>query len=45
MRVSGSRRLMGGYIYGNAARVLGWLSVTLMAAAAFSLLATARIGI
>lgn len=31
MRVSGSHRIMGGYVNGNAASVLGWLSGTLIA--------------
>jgi hypothetical protein len=39
MRVPGSRRLMGDCVNDNAAKILGWLTATLMAAAAFSLLA------
>jgi NRAMP (natural resistance-associated macrophage protein)-like metal ion transporter len=40
MRVSGSRRIMGDYVNGNAANILGWLTAALMAAAAIALLAT-----
>jgi hypothetical protein len=32
MRISGSRRLMGDYVNGNTANILGWLTATLMAA-------------
>jgi hypothetical protein len=42
MRVSGSRRIMGDYVNGNAASVLGWLTAALMAAAAIALFATAE---
>ena len=45
MRVSGSRRIMGGYVNGNAASVLGWLTAALMAAAAIALFATGGISI
>jgi NRAMP (natural resistance-associated macrophage protein)-like metal ion transporter len=45
MRISGSRRLMGDYVNGNTANILGWLTAALMAAAAISLLATAAAGI
>ena len=45
MRVSGSRRIMGGYVNGNAASVLGWLTAALMAAAAIALFATGEISI
>ena len=45
MRVSGSRRIMGDYVNGNTANILGWLTTALMAAAAISLLATAATGI
>lgn len=41
MRISGSRRIMGDYVNGNTANILGWLTAALMAAAAISLLATA----
>ena len=40
MRVSGNRRIMGDYVNGNAANILGWLTAALMAAAAIALLAT-----
>jgi NRAMP (natural resistance-associated macrophage protein)-like metal ion transporter len=45
MRVSGSRAIMGDYVNGNAASILGWLTTALMAAAAVALLATAGISI
>jgi NRAMP (natural resistance-associated macrophage protein)-like metal ion transporter len=45
MRVSGSRRIMGDYVNGNAASILGWLTAALMAAAAIALLATGGISI
>src|SRR5450755_1685018 len=45
MRVSGSRRIMGDYVNGNAARILGWLTATIMAAAAIALFATGGISI
>jgi NRAMP (natural resistance-associated macrophage protein)-like metal ion transporter len=45
MRVSGSRRIMGDYVNGNAARILGWLTTTIMAAAAIALFATGGISI
>jgi NRAMP (natural resistance-associated macrophage protein)-like metal ion transporter len=45
MRVSGSRRIMGDYVNGNAAKVLGWLTAALMAAAAIALFATGGISI
>jgi len=38
--VSGSRRIMGDYVNGNAASILGWLTTALMAAAAIALVAT-----
>jgi hypothetical protein len=40
MRVASSPHIMGGYVNGNAANILGWLTATLMAAAAIALLAT-----
>src|ERR1035438_10422070 len=43
MRVSGSRRIMGDYVNGNAAKILGWLTAALMAAAAIALFATGGI--
>jgi len=45
MRVSGSRRIMGDYVNGTAATILGWLTTALMAAAAIALLATGGISI
>jgi len=45
MRVSGSRRIMGDYVNGHAATILGWLTAALMAAAAIALLATGGISI
>ncbi len=45
MRVSGNRRIMGDYVNGNAASILGWLTTALMAAAAIALLATGGISI
>jgi NRAMP (natural resistance-associated macrophage protein)-like metal ion transporter len=45
MRVSGSRRIMGDYVNGHAANILGWLTAALMAAAAIALLATGAISI
>ena len=38
-RVSGSRRILGGYLNGNAAQLPGWLTARLMAAAAIALFA------
>jgi len=40
MCVSGSRRLMGDYVNGNMANVLGWLTAAIMAIAAIALFAT-----
>ena len=40
MRVSSSRRLMGDYVNGKAAKVLGWLTAVIMAVAAIALFAT-----
>jgi NRAMP (natural resistance-associated macrophage protein)-like metal ion transporter len=45
MRVSGSRRIMGDYVNGHAASILGWLTTALMAAAAIALLATGGVSI
>jgi NRAMP (natural resistance-associated macrophage protein)-like metal ion transporter len=45
MRVSGSKRIMGDYVNGNAAKILGWLTAALMAAAAIALFATGGISI
>ena len=45
MRASGSRRMMGGYLNGNAAELPGWLTATLMAAAAIGLFAAWESGL
>jgi NRAMP (natural resistance-associated macrophage protein)-like metal ion transporter len=45
MRVSGSKRIMGDYVNGNAARILGWLTAAVMAAAAIALFAIGRISL
>jgi NRAMP (natural resistance-associated macrophage protein)-like metal ion transporter len=45
MQVSGSKRIMGDYVNGNAAKILGWLTAALMAAAAIALFATGGISI
>jgi Mn2+/Fe2+ NRAMP family transporter len=45
MRVSSSARLMGDYVNGKAATFLGWLTTTIMAAAAIALFATGSIGL
>jgi Mn2+/Fe2+ NRAMP family transporter len=45
MRVSGSRAIMGDYVNGTAARILGWLTAALMAAAAIALLATEGVSV
>jgi Mn2+/Fe2+ NRAMP family transporter len=45
MRVSGSKRIMGDYVNGNAAKILGWLTAALMAAAAIALFATGGISL
>jgi NRAMP (natural resistance-associated macrophage protein)-like metal ion transporter len=39
MWVSSSRRIMGDYVNGNAAKILGWLTATIMAIAAIALFA------
>jgi Mn2+/Fe2+ NRAMP family transporter len=43
MSVSSNRELMGQYVNGKAAKVLGWSTATLMAVAAFALFATGGI--
>jgi NRAMP (natural resistance-associated macrophage protein)-like metal ion transporter len=40
MRVSSDGRLMGDYVNGNVAKILGWLTATVMAVAAVALFAT-----
>jgi Mn2+/Fe2+ NRAMP family transporter len=41
--VSNSRRLMGEYVNGYAANILGWLTFAIMAAASIALFATGGI--
>jgi len=43
MWVSSSRQIMGDYVNGNAAKILGWLTATIMAIAAIALFATGGI--
>jgi len=45
MWVSGSKRLMGDYVNGKAAKILGWLTVMVMAVAAIALFATGGISL
>ena len=45
MRVSASKRIMGDYVNGNAAKTLGWLTAALMAAAAIAPFATGGISL
>jgi NRAMP (natural resistance-associated macrophage protein)-like metal ion transporter len=45
MRVSSSRRLMGDYVNGKAAKILGWTTATLMAVAAIALFATGGVSL
>jgi NRAMP (natural resistance-associated macrophage protein)-like metal ion transporter len=45
MSVSGSRRLMGDYVNGKAAKTLGWLTATIMAVAAVALFATGGVSL
>lgn len=40
MFVSSDRTIMGGYVNGQATRILGWMTAALMAVAAIELLAT-----
>jgi hypothetical protein len=40
MRVSSSWCLVGGYVNGNTATILGWLTAVIMAAAVITLVAT-----
>ena len=40
MWVSSSPQIMGDYVNGNVAKVLGWLTATIMAAAAIAIFAT-----
>jgi Mn2+/Fe2+ NRAMP family transporter len=45
MWVSGSRRLMGDYVNGKAAKILGWTTAVLMAVAAIALFATGGVSL
>jgi Mn2+/Fe2+ NRAMP family transporter len=45
MKVSSSKHLMGDYVNGKAAKVLGWSTAVLMAVAAIALFATGGISI
>jgi len=45
MLVSSSHRLMGKYVNGNAATILGWLTVAIMTVAAIALFATGGISL
>jgi Mn2+/Fe2+ NRAMP family transporter len=45
MKVSSSKRLMGDYVNGRAAKVLGWSTVVLMGIAAIALFATGGISL
>jgi Mn2+/Fe2+ NRAMP family transporter len=45
MWISGSRTLMGDYVNGHAAKILGWLTTALMTAAAIALFATGGVSL
>jgi Mn2+/Fe2+ NRAMP family transporter len=45
MWVSSDKRLMGDYVNGKAAKILGWLTVSVMAFAAIALFATGGISL
>ncbi len=45
MRVSSSQPIMGDYVNGKAAKILGWLTATIMAVAAIALLATGGVSL
>ena len=45
MWISSSERLMGEYVNGKAAKVLGWLTVAIMAAAAIAMFATGGVSL
>jgi NRAMP (natural resistance-associated macrophage protein)-like metal ion transporter len=45
MRVSSSKQLMGDYVNGNAAKILGWTTATLMGVAAIALFATGGVSL
>jgi Mn2+/Fe2+ NRAMP family transporter len=43
--VSSDERLMGDYVNGRVAKVVGWLTVTIMAVAAIALFATGGVSL
>lgn len=45
MKVSGSKSLMGDYVNGKSAKILGWTTATIMAVAAVALLLSGGIGL
>ncbi|MHB8449464.1 MAG: Nramp family divalent metal transporter [Mycobacteriales bacterium] len=45
MKVSGSRHLMGDYINGTSAKILGWLTTAIMGTAAIALFATGGVAL
>jgi Mn2+/Fe2+ NRAMP family transporter len=45
MLVSGSRRIMGDYVNGRVARLIGWLTAVIMAGAAVALFATGGVAL
>ena len=45
MQISGSKRIRGDCVNGNAAKILGWLTAALMAAAAIALFASGGISL
>jgi Mn2+/Fe2+ NRAMP family transporter len=45
MWVSGSRRLMGDYVNGTSAKILGWTTATVMGVAAIAQFATGGVGL
>jgi Mn2+/Fe2+ NRAMP family transporter len=45
MRVSSSRRLMGDYVNGNAAKIVGWTTTTVMVVAAVAMFATGGVSL
>jgi Mn2+/Fe2+ NRAMP family transporter len=45
MWVSSDRRIMGDYVNGKTAKILGWLTATIMAVAAVALFATGGVSL
>ena len=45
MWVSSSKPIMGDYVNGNAAKILGWTTATIMAIAAIALIATGGVSV